>query len=460
MKRATFILIAVLALCASCKDDGGGEDAAIDETSDPAVDETAEVEDVTEEDPGESEPTMDVNGRLETVDGIEVLSMWGTREEMGYAEGALLCGRITDFFEQYVLDYVVPNSGYDYATLTALVTIAYSLPEDDVRELEAMLLGVRERCPAEDLVLTSENLEPAAGGSREVTFDDLKIGHALADWACSSLTVWGEASATSGTIHARNLDFLQDDDGVILDSHIVKAYMSSEDDGAIWASVSFPGLIGCISCFNNEGTGITMHNVAALGTSGNAVPRMLAARRALVDSLGATDPVADAEAALEACPQQVGNNLHFSMHCATTGCAGGAVFEYDGYSEHTDEFATVRVPGDVDDGVTTADAIVCTNHYMERDTPPTSGGSYDRYQTLVDGVNAGVTAGGLDIAGALALMATTSEQNTGSPTVHTVIMDTETMTLRVYVPDSTAIEAPAATPHVIDLALLFTSISG
>ncbi len=455
MTRAASI-ICLCILAASCKDDGPGEDAAVDETSDPAVEETA---DATEEDPGEIEPTMDVNGRLETVDGIEVLSMWGTREELGYAEGALLCGRITEFFESYVLDYVVPNSGYNYATLRDLVTLMYQLPEGDERELDALLLGVQERCPAEDLVLTSENLEPAAGGSRDVTFDDLKIGHALADWACSSLTVWGEASATGGTIHARNLDFLQDDDGVILDAHIVKAYMSSEDGGAIWASVSFPGLIGCISCFTEEGSGITMHNVSALGTSAGAVPRMLAARQALVDSIGASDPVAAAEAALEACPQQVGNNLHFSRHCTASGCAGAVVFEYDGLDSHADAFATVRAPGDVDDGVTTDDAIVCTNHYVKRDTPPTSGGSYDRYQTLVDGVNAGVTAGGLDIAGALALMATTAEQNTGSPTVHTVIMDTEAMTLRVYVPDSTSVEAPSATPHVIDLSALFTSFT-
>ncbi|MBW2262632.1 MAG: hypothetical protein JRG91_11715 [Deltaproteobacteria bacterium] len=460
MKRtASVLLLSLLAFSASCKDDGGGEDAAVDETSDPIVEETADATDATEEDPGETEPTMDVNGRLETVDGIEVLSMWGTREEMGYAEGALLCGRIRDLFQDYVLGYVVPDSGRDYATITALVTIAYRLPEGDRRELEALLLGVQERCPAEDLIITSEHLEPAAGGSRAVTFDDLKVGHAIADWACSSLTAWGEASATGGTIHARNLDFLQDDAGVILDAHIVKAYQSSEDGGATWASVSFPGLIGCISCFNEEGTGITMHNITGLGTSGNAVPRMLAARQALVDSTGAADPVAAAEAALEACPQQVGNNLHFSMHCATTGCAGGAVFEFDGYAAHADEFATVRAPGDVTDGLSTTDAIVCTNHYMERDTPPTSGGSYDRYQTLVDGVNAGVTAGGLDVAGALALMATTSEQNEGVPTVHTVIMDTEAMTLRVYVPDSTSVEAPSATPHVLDLSAIFTAFT-
>jgi hypothetical protein len=255
-------------------------------------------------------------------------------------------------------------------------------------------------------------------------------------------------------MHARNLDFLLDPGGVIHMSHLVKAYRSSEHADAMWVSVSFPGLIGCISCFNEEGAGITMHNVSGLDTSPAAVPRMLAARAAIVASVGAGNPIDAGETALEACPQQVGNNLHFSRHCAGSGCVGGAVFEYDGYADHGDGFVTVREPGDVDDGVTSADAIVCTNHYMERDTPPTSGGSYDRYQALVTGVNDGVTAGGLDVAGALALMAETSELNEGSPTVHTVIFTTDDMTLRLYVPDSTAIEAPEATPHVLDVAAI------
>jgi len=452
MTRKLLTLIAASVLLASCKEEGGGDE---DTTIDTPVDTVETAPDVTEEDPGEEEPLPEVNGRLETVDGIDVLWLWGTREEMGYAEGAILCGRIRDMLRDYVLDYVVPNSGYDYLSLDALVTLIYTIPDGDERELQALYDGMVERCPAADLLVESENLEPSAGGSRDVEYGDLVIAHALADWACSSLTVWGEASALEGTLHARNLDFLLDPGGTILDAHLVKIYRSGEDADATWASVSFPGLIGCISCFNEDGTGITMHNVAGLGSTTPSVPRMLAARAAMVAATGSSAIVGDAEAALEACPQYVGNNLHLSMDCSGTGCTGGAVFEYDGESSHADSFATVRAPGDVDDGLTTTEAIVCTNHYVERSTPPTSGGSYDRYQALVDGVNAAVTSGGLDVAGALALMDETAALNTGSPTVHTVIMTTADMTLRLYVPASVTVEAPDATPHVLDLAALF-----
>lgn len=404
----------------------------------------------------EDGPTTVDNGRLDQVDGMDVLWLWGTREEMGYAEGALLCGRIRDMFRDYVLDYVVPNSGYDYDLLTSMVAMGYSIPADDARELQAMVLGMQENCPAGDLIVESANLEAAAGGQRALEYNDLVIAHALADWACSSLTVWGEASATGSTLHARNLDFLLDPGGVILEHHLVKVYRSAEDGDVTWASVSFPGLIGCISCFNAEGTGITMHNVSGLEAENGAVPRMLAARAALVASVDATDTAVGAEAALEGAAQQVGNNLHFSMACDGSGCAGGVVFEYDGMSTHADGRVTVRAPDDVDDGITTADAIACTNHYLERTTAPSSGNSYDRYQTLADGINAAVSTGGLDRAGALALMQTTADQG-GSPTVHTVIMDSATMTLELYVPSDVDTEAPYTLPHVLDLNALFSS---
>lgn len=197
-----------------------------------------------------------------------------------------------------------------------------------------------------------------------------------------------------------------------------------------------------------------MHNVDGLDSSNGAVPRMLAARSALVATVGAADGIQAAEDAFESRPQQVGNNLHMSFPCSGSGCTGGVVFEYDGMAAHTDGFATVRAPGDVADGVNTADAIVCTNHYVKRAAPETSGSSYDRYQILVNGVNDAVTSGGLDVPGALALMTAAADRG-DTPTIHTVIMDTASMTLRLYRSLDINIEAPYAAPHTLDLTTLF-----
>jgi hypothetical protein len=403
-------------------------------------------------------PPPDVNGRLETVDGMQVLYLWGTREEIGYADGALLCGHITRFFKDYVLDTAIPSSPYDYATITALVSLTHVFPEGDLAELEAMYQGMLDHCPPEDLIIESENLEPSAGGSREIMLSDFKVGHALPDFLCSSLTVWGEASQSGKTLHARNLDFYVDPGGTFMAEHVIKVYDSEEED-ARFLSVAIPGLIGCISCFSEDGGGITIHNADGPSAGGSFVPRILTARAALTASQYAADRVAAAEAVVEDSPQYMGDNFHLSFPCETTECIGGAVFELDGDGLHEDGQVTVRLPGEFDGGLTTLDAIACTNHYMKRTTPEPDGSStFVRFQTVVDAINDSLSSGGLDAAGAQAVMSATAQQRPGFLTAHTVIMDTDTMELSVYVADAVDNPSPNATPAILDMVTLFEGL--
>jgi hypothetical protein len=379
---------------------------------------------------------------------------------MGYAEGAQMCGRITRIFEKYALDYAVAGTGMPYGVVKDFATGFFTIPEDHERQLQAMLLGMQERCDPADLVVTSENLEAGSGGSREITYEDLFVAHVLPDYLCTSLTVWGDASDTGDTIHGRNLDFLLDPDGVFLDEHLLKVYRSSEEGNATWASLSVPALIGCISCVGSEGIGFTMHNAAGLSddTPTGNIPRTLAMRDALVATVGAADPVAAADAVFDAAPQQMGNNLHMFMGCDGTDCVGAAVFEFDGRAAHADGHSTVRMPGDVDDGLTTSEALVVANHYLERNTPPESGNSYDRHQAHVTAINDEIAGDGtVSVADAQSMLQSTSTLNAGVPTVHSVIMDDSTMTLHVYIAtlDADVTEAPYTTPFVVDLTVVF-----
>ncbi|MBN1769718.1 MAG: hypothetical protein JXB32_00540, partial [Deltaproteobacteria bacterium] len=264
------VLLAAAALVAGCNGVGNGADSALDAVADHAADEAADADDaetaVDVEDSADDAhdappdvPPREIQGRLETDGELPVLYLWGTHEELGYAEGALLCGRITRFFVDYILDHAVLNSGYDYATVSSLVRLMHRFPEGFLAEMEAMIQGMHDHCPAADLFLESENLEPAAGGRRQITVDDLKVAHALPDFLCSSLSAWGEASATGNTIHARNLDFFFDAGGTFLAEHLIKVY-DSEDEGVRFLSVAIPGLTGCISCFGENGAGLTIHN--------------------------------------------------------------------------------------------------------------------------------------------------------------------------------------------------------
>jgi len=400
------------------------------------------------------DPEDGLHGRIQVVDGRDVMQLWGTREEMGYAEGALYCEKMAVLFKSYVLEYLVADYGVGYELIQMLVDNAVDIEPGDLAEMEGIWNGALDHCDPELLIVESEYLEPDADGARELEFEDLVAANILGDFGCSSFTVWGEASATGDTIHARNFDWAIDPGGVFLDQHVIKVYSSAEEGGARFASLMVPGMIGCVSCVTEDGASLTMHNVGGLDAtqSTGIKPRMLANREALTATFGAGEPVAAAEAIFEARPQRVGNNLHLAYSSMAAG-PGAVVFEYDGASDHADGQATVRFPGD-DPGLTTADAITCTNHYINRSTPPTSGNSYDRLATLQAGIDAAVASGGLDAEGARALI----NEVANHTTAHSVVIDGAAREFRVYIADVTGTPAPTVAPVVLDLDELWADM--
>ncbi len=394
----------------------------------------------------------ELHGRIEHVDGIDVLYLWGSRYEMGYAEGALYCQQMPVLFKSYVLEYLVADYGVPYEMVLALVENAVELDEGDLSEMQGIVDGARAHCSEEEFWVESEYLEESAGGARELNFEDLVAANILGDFGCSSFSVWGDASATGDTIHARNFDWAIDPGGVFLDQHLLKVYDSDEQGGARYASLTVPGLIGCMSCISGDGVGITMHNVGGLSAtqSTGIHPRMLATRSALAATWQSGDPAADAEAVLEAALQRVGNNLHLSYPSALGSPGGAVVYEYDGATDHNDGQATVREPGD-DPSVSTQEALVVTNHYMKRTDPPADGDSYNRYQTLAAGIGAATGNGGLDADAAHALI----DQVANQYTAHSVVIDAAARELRIFVAPTPGTPATDAPPHVIDLDAIF-----
>lgn len=220
-----------------------------------------------------------LHGRVDTIEGREVLYLWGTREEMGYAEGALYCDRVAPLFKEYLLEHLVEqHSDYTYEVARTFVLAVTKFEDADYRELEAMYRGMTDTCSSEQLVVESDFLE---GGRKTLDFEDLLFANAVADFGCSSFTVWGEASATGDTLHGRNFDWAVDPEGTFLAAHMLKVYESTEENGARWASVFVPTMAGCITCVTEEGVGLTMHNVGGLEPEYEVdiSPRMFAARR-------------------------------------------------------------------------------------------------------------------------------------------------------------------------------------
>jgi hypothetical protein len=143
------------------------------------------------------------------------------------------------------------------------------------------------------------------------------------------------------------------------------------------------------------------------------------------------------------------------LPCQGDDCIGGAVFEIDGNNDHVDGRATLRMAGDIDDGMETTSATVCTNHFIKRISNIWAGGSRERYRILVEGVNEGLGRGGLDVDDVLELMKAVAAPEISAPTYYTTIIDTSTRTLYLRYGESNDLQAPWTQPHVLQLDELF-----
>ncbi len=398
---------------------------------------------------GNGEPV--IHGRLESLGGGTVLRLWGDASDRGYAEGALLCDKVTALLEDFVLGHVVAGYGLDYAALRSQVVSSSVYGAADISWMEGVLAGMEENCPAGATTLESPHLEAESQGSRELEIEDLMVGNTLADWACSSFSAWGAATETGDLIHARNLDYIVDARGTIRATQIVKL-IHAEERSARYVSVSWPGMIGCISCIADDGTLLMVHDSNGLSpsTQTGLVPRQIAMREGLFAARNAADPVAAAKEVLDALPQHRGNNFHLAAVRNSTPVA--AVFEYDGNAAHADGLATVRTVQDNAGTPETTDGLVCTNHYRKRRSPVLC----TRYSGLSTALDHAAAGTGLDVAGSLELIGTVAFQGS-TQTVHTVILDAATSTLYVHLSRDPGVPATSVEPQVINLNADFDS---
>lgn len=402
--------------------------------------------------------THEVRGTLRNVAGIPVLSLRGTPEEMGYAEGALLCGRVTRFFQDYHLNFLAAlfkKRLKSYANIRGMALKAFTLSGADERQLRALLLGMRERCKPEDLLIRESKDAP----SRALQYEDLVVGHALVDLmlsACSSFTVWGAASATGGVLHGRNLDFLPDPGGTFLEQQMIKVHTPGDRKPG-WASLAWPGNLGCPTCFASDGSGQSSHGASGPPSetrTGNTLS-MLGARDAFLAALAAprgADRAAAAEALLEKTPTLTrGGNLHFFW----PGQAGAAVLEYDGVRSHADGRITVRRPAAAGRSASRPpESLVCVPSHEKRRAAPLGGTNKAMHEILTRGVKGASAGGGIDARAAWKLLAASAAANK-LPTLHTLVMDVKNRKLLLAFARKPGQDSNLVRPVELDLDQIF-----
>jgi predicted choloylglycine hydrolase len=178
------------------------------------------------------------NGELKYEKGIPILRVEGSSEEMGEQIAALAVKPA-----KRVLDY--PENIMERLDIAALLPILAwagqsmlpQFPADHHKELDAIVQAGVERRP---MVLGN-------------TMFDLKQM-----FACSALVVNPSRSQTNGVLVGRNLDFPSL--GYIQEYSLVTIYHSPGKH--TFASIGFPGLVGCLSGMNDAGLCLGILEVA------------------------------------------------------------------------------------------------------------------------------------------------------------------------------------------------------
>jgi predicted choloylglycine hydrolase len=281
---------------------------------------------------------------LKYVKDIPVLRVAGTPEEIGEQAGALglkpaqkICDYPLDYLKRVRLDFLWPS------LLKEGEKMLKQCPADSQAELEALVKGSgiqRERVVAGNTM-----------------FDLKKM------LACSALIVEPQRSATRGPLLGRNLDYPSL--GYAEQYGLVTIYRPKGKHA--FASIGFPGLVGCLSGMNDAGLALGVLEIFATKDPGekfdpSGVPYAICYRRVLEECT----TIDEAEKLLR------------SMKRTTTTCLaicdqkGGAVLEITAKR-------VVRRPAQ--DGF-----AVCTNHFCTDELRPPSptylSRSLNRFQIL------------------------------------------------------------------------------
>jgi isopenicillin-N N-acyltransferase like protein len=281
---------------------------------------------------------------LKYVKDVPVLIVAGTPEEMGEAVGTLALkpapkalGYPRDLLKRVAMErlwnvFVTGGEG-----------MFKHFPADYQKELEALI--------------------KASGAGR----DGVIVGNTLFDLkkvvACSAVLIEADRSATGGPLFGRNLDYPSL--GYIHEYSLVTVYRPKGKHA--FASIGFPGLVGCLSGMNDAGLCLGVLEVFDVKQgekkfNADGVPYALCYRKILEECT----TIAEAKKLLEGMQRTTTTNL------AIADRDGVAVFEV------APDRVVQRTP---EEG-----ACVCTNHFcsdpLRPARPLNMGRSFERFRTL------------------------------------------------------------------------------
>ncbi len=206
------------------------------------------------------------NGSLENIGDIQVVNLWGTWEEMGYAHGRLLGPELMELYEGYFLELA---GGLSNVELLRSGFSSYFTVPQEFREYAAGIID-----GAADTISIWSSVY-----GRDLDTLDIYITSSVPDLSamvdmpvllCSSASGWDEATMGDTILQgspavSRNLDYYVDQKGSILEMSRLFVYDPAQ--GHDWVSVSFPGFMGTLSGMNEAGLNASLNMGNYSGTS-------------------------------------------------------------------------------------------------------------------------------------------------------------------------------------------------
>jgi isopenicillin-N N-acyltransferase like protein len=322
-------------------------------------------------------------GELKHVNGIPILVLEGTPEEMGQQAAALTAKPLAAMLK-FPRDLVKKEGAEAFwPLLTATAKgMEPQFPPDHLKELDAL---VKEAKVDRDLLIfgnTFPDISKAAG--------------------CASLIVGKERSAIGKPLFGRNLDYPTM--GYLDQYSLVTVYRPKGKHAFV--SIGFPGMIGCLSGMNDAGLALAVHEVHktkdhSVSLDPKGIPYTLAFRRLLEECT----TVEEAEKLLRGMKRTTMLNL------AVCDKSGGAIFEI------TTKTVVVRKPED--------EVCTCTNHFVSKELG--AGVACDRLPKL-DAVREAKTKLGLaEVAKKLDAV------NQGAATLQTMVFEPASLKLHLAI---------------------------
>lgn len=347
------------------------------------------------------------NGELKYINDLPVLIVAGTPEEMG-RQAAVLTGDVVKKLAEYpkkLIQQRLKEKGPERVAkcLEMAKSIAPQLSDDHRAELLAAF----------------EQL----GVDRDIGL----LGNLLCDvyrggFACSSIIVEANRSATKGPLFGRNLDFYTLD--MLGKYSLVTVHRPNKKHAFV--TIGFPGMFGCLSGMNDAGLSLAVHEVfvARDGSSlfnPKGEPYTFCFRRILEEC----STVAEAEKLLRASPRTT------LLSLSVCDPKDDAVFEI------TPKSVAVRRSSD--------DILPCTNHFRTSELAVPLLKWCPRYQKLSQARNHD-TFGISDVAKKL------DEVHMDGLTVQTMIFEPATLKLHLAIGSCPSSALPMKT---LDLKPLF-----